>query len=175
MASSKKRIYIGSVAFCLLALFVDRIVLTDGGGGPSRAEASPTVGATASTLPKLLESQPIPSVAFPTVPKDVEASPPRDFFARPLEQASVGPSGIAPAVPHGERLLRGEFEGTVKLGGVMLTTDGGVAVVNGIRMVRGDSLLGCQLEKVFGRSAHFRCLDGEAVLFIAPRSSKTAN
>jgi len=172
MDSGKKRIYIALSAFCLLALFVDRIILTDGGSGPSRVEASPVAGVGASEVAQPLESQPIPNIAFPAIATDPAGNPPRDFFARPGNPTPVESPVTAPGE---ERLARIAFEETAKLGGVLLTADGGVAVVNGTRMVRGDLLLGCKLKNILGRSAHFQCSDGEAVLFIAPRDSKTAN
>ncbi len=170
VTSEKKRAYIALVGFCATALIVDQFVLSD--SGPASAVASPVTGLTTSAVATPVASQPIPHIAFPLVAKEASQEPPRDFFAPLNSEGMESEPGAAPRPVDDSRLA---FKAAAALGGVMMTRDGGVAVVNGKRMSPGDSLLGCKLEKVLGRSAHFRCSDGTAVLFIAPRSSEKSN
>lgn len=175
MTSAKKRIYIGLVGFGLAALLLDRAVLSDGIGGPSQAAAAGEAGRPAGESAEPPASRPVPRVAFPAVASMADERPPRDFFARPDAPTPLDGSGGSSKATDSDRVQRNEFEAAAKLEGVIVSADGGGAVVNGVRMVRGDSILGCTLELVLGRSAHFRCPDGEAVLFIAPRASKMSN
>ena len=150
---------------------MDRFALTDGIAGPASAEASELLAGSVGQHPSEAMSRPIPRVAFPAVGALEDGKLSRDFFSRADVAASSRSSESIEGSLRGDRLLRVSFEASATLGGVMVTEGAGVAVVNGARLVPGDSILVCTLQKVLGRSAHFQCSDGEAVLFIAPRGS----
>ncbi len=171
--TGKTRGYIAVGGVCAMAFLVDRIWLSN--GGPSRADASLVAGLPGGGVTAPLASQLIPNIAFPPVVNDANDVPPRDFFARAEQDGTDGQSGVASIAAKNGRLSHDSFREAATLGGAIVTGDGGIAVVNGKKMSPGDSLFGCTLEKILGRSAQFRCSDGVAVLFIAPRSPKTGN
>jgi hypothetical protein len=173
----KKQIYLAVTLVAVLALAVDRLVLTGASSTPQQAAAGPPQAddapATASSLPADKPMLSIPELPFPKglrPPYDPNGSI-RDLF-QPPDLVRVGadadePDKDDPGAPNAgtpDYMSATTFASEHRLEGVVVQQRLRIAVVDGVWMRIGKSLDGCTLTAIAGNSAEFSCGDGTVVL-----------
>ena len=179
--AKKKRIYLGVIGLCGIALLVDRLVVTQGVSAPAKALADvrgPILQPSGARAVKKTVS--IPELPFPRMLKPMDpAATFRDLFAPPDNSGRYGRAGNA----RGQRGTesRGDASATNRqafLAGYHLKAvldDPGlkIAIVDGLWVRVGQSVGGCRLTRVEGTTACFACPDGEAVLILESAQGRT--
>ena len=167
--TQKKRVYLGLMLSCAVALIVDRVVIRDSVTGPA-------VVAAASQVSALPES-PTPSLSIPELPfppgiEPLEAtSEIRDLFApppirRPNEMDAASDKEVpstAGRSPTGQA-SRDVFATAHVLNAVMVNERLRIAIVDGQWRRIGESVDGCTLTEIAGGEVRFECYDGIASL-----------
>lgn len=183
LRAKKKRIYLGVIGLCGIALLVDRLVITQGASAPAEAFAdmrgpSPKpsdAGADRKTVS-------IPELPFPRILNPMNpAEPIRDLFAPPDNSGGSDRSGNA----RGRRGVgtgsdassanRRAFLAGHHLKAVLDDPRLKIAIVDGLWVRIGQTVDGCRLTKVEGIRASFTCPDGEAVLILETSQSRTGD
>lgn len=170
--TKKKRIYLGVIGLCGIALLVDRLVITQGASAPAEAFADvhgPNLKPSDVGTGKKTVS--IPELPFPPTLKPMDpAETIRDLFAPPDNSGSSSRAGNA----RGRRgtgskgdsspTNRQAFLAGYHLKAVLDDPRLKIAIVDGLWVRVGQTVGGCRLTKVEGIRACFACSDGEAVL-----------
>lgn len=170
--AKKKRIYLGVIGLCGIALLVDRLVITQGASAPAEALADvrrPILKSSDAGTAKKTVS--IPELPFPRMLKPIDpAETIRDLFAPPDNSGGSGSAGNARGRPgtgsRGDALStsRHAFLAGYHLEAVLDDQRLKIAIVDGLWVRIGQTVGGCRLTKVEGVRACFACPDGEAVL-----------
>ena len=169
MLDQKKRVYLGLMLLCAIALIVDRVVLSDSVTGPA-------VVAAAGQAPALPAS-PTPPLSIPELPfpPGIEPLDPtseiRDLFAPPLTRRQNGMdaasdnevSSTAGQSPAGQS-NRDLFATTHVLNAIMVNERLRIAIIDGQWRRIGESVDGCTLTDITGGEVRFECYDGTASL-----------
>ena len=181
---SKNRIYAAILILGAVALAVDRFIMPEGVSTPAVAVAAdqpPRTGEVKSA-PKGPSPMQVPELPFP---RGLEAfdgqGAIRDLFAPPTySDADTAESATdKDGSKSGKDADRGRAQSANlvtqhDLDGVLIHERLRIAVVDGVWLRIGDSIDGCTLAAVAGRTAQFTCSDGEAVLEVADQLSRSA-
>lgn len=177
MTKKKKIIYGIVVGFGLLALLVDRMMVTRPQSVSARAATLPStpnsaiqVSPNGASPIELVAAAPFPQFSV----QDLPARSLRDAFT--ITPAAV--QAMGGANPAGGAGLNGpsndssnhsaaQFGARHKLSAVLEAGGFGVAVVDGQLIEMGDALDACELIAITGRQAVFECHDGAATLEVA--------
>ncbi|MEE9294759.1 MAG: hypothetical protein V3W34_07345 [Phycisphaerae bacterium] len=190
MSKRKKILYGGILLLGALALLLDRAVSSDSSAPASAMAQSPgrladLVAAAAFGPTVSVQAAPFPDAARATVgpafqPAKRQAGKPvphtRDLFAlsHVVTEAMFGAGGENNSLAaglRGRRVTTAEaFEQSHRLTAVMTSRDATFAIVDEQWLRVGDRLDNCELVKIAGTAATFRCPGGEAVLSVIETS-----
>ena len=168
MLNQKKRVYLGLMLFCALALIVDRVVLRDSATGPAVVAAGQIPALPASPTPSLS----IPELPFPQGIEPLDpTSEIRDLFTPPplrrqneMNAASDNDDSPTTAPNRTGQAPRDLFVTTHVLHAVMVNERLRIAIVDGQWRRIGESVDGCTLTDITGGEVRFECYDGTASL-----------
>jgi len=171
MIGQKKHLaYLAAVVLGGVALVVDRTVLSEGSSGPAKTFASDI---SKPIRGPIVEATPIPELHFPrTLPAIDVQSNIRDWFKPPAstpdqqQDHSTDREGPAEKKEPGGPLTCEEFIAAHRLDAVVDCGGWQVAIVDGKWMRAGESLDGCTLTRVSGRTVELKCVDGGAVMIL---------
>ena len=183
LRAKKKRIYLGVIGLCGIALLVDRLVITQGATAPAEALAhvrKPSLKPSDADADRKTVS--IPELPFPRMLKPMDpAEPMRDLFAPPDNRLGSDRTGNA----RGRRgtgtrgnassASRQAFLASHHLKAILDDPRLKIAIVDGLWVRIGQTVGGCRLTKVEGIRACFTCPDGEAVLILETAQSRTGD
>ena len=173
MSQRRRNIYLLLILSAVMALAVDRLVLTNSVTTPESIFATPV------TSPEFKPSTPFdttneikiaPILPFPSNLPVINAQQQIIDIFQPVplrgqvrqglgvdDQGKGKRSGLT-------RLDASSFESQRQLSGVMVAGSVKVAIVDGKWIRVGEKIWGCQLESVSGNQAHFKCHNGPATL-----------
>ena len=173
MLDLKKRVYLGLMLLCAVALIVDRVVLSDSVTGPAVVAAA----GRASALP----ASPAPPLSIPELPfpQGIEPLDPtseiRDLFAPPpsepqdqTDAASDNEDSSTPGQNPTGQVPRDLFVTKHVLHAVMVNERLKIAIVDGRWRRIGETIDGCTLTDISGGEVRFECYDGSASLRLHP-------
>jgi len=170
MAAPKKKLYLGIVGLCGLALIIDRLVPTSPITGPE------AILAAQSDLSTAVDTAPPVSIPRLPFPRTIEAwdrtQPIRDLFAPPRAADALSteaPGGDAQSEnahsgPSGDGISGSAFASTHTLNAVMVVGRLRVAVLGDDWVREGQAFDGCTLDRISGNQAVFSCYDGPVTL-----------
>lgn len=181
--AKKKRIYLGVIGLCGIALLVDRLVVSEGASAPAEALADvrgPNLQPSDADAGKKTVS--IPELPFPRMLKPMDpAEPIRDLFAPPDKSGDSGRVGNARgqsgtgSAGDASPTNRLAFLAGYHLKAVLDDPRLKIAIVDGLWVRIGQTVGGCRLTKVEGPRACFACSDGEAVLTLETAQSRSSD
>ena len=177
MLNQKKRVYLGLMVFCALALIVDRVVLHDSVTGPAAVAAGQLPALPASPTPPLA----IPELPFPPGIEPLDpASEIRDLFAPPpihRPEETDAASDKDPPASAGRSLTgqvsRDLFTTTHVLNALLVNERLRIAIIDGQWRRIGESIDGCTLSDITGSEVRFECYDGTASLRLPPNELRS--
>lgn len=170
MVVLKKKLCLGIVGLCGLALIVDRLVPASQITGPESILAAQN---DLSTAVDAAPAASIPQLPFPrTIPAWDPTQTIRDLFAPPMAgrtQSMATPGGDAGSENTRSGLSRGgmsrsAFASTHTLNAVMVVGRMRVAVLGEEWVREGQVFDGCTLNRIAGNQAVFSCYDGNVTL-----------
>lgn len=184
MNPQRKKAYLLLIVIAVVALVVDRLVLTDSITTPDVALASmvepstavrptqPMVVSQRNTIPVLPFPMHLPTIDPETRLVDIfQPVPQRGYLSTQAEKEQLRSTGRSGVV----QLKASAFKRQHRLTGVLIYGQVKVAIVDGKWIRINEKISGCHLESMSGNQAHFICHDGPVVLTVENPSQLKGN
>lgn len=170
MANRKKRTYLIVLVVSAIALFIDRMIVSDHGVAPAQA----IVSVPQTVSPPTAESLAIPELSFPKGVRPLSAKADiRDLFYPPqLSDNALARSGSEHSSAESDRSQprrrnAEQFAEHHTLDAVLINERLKIAIIDGHWLTLGQSIDGCTVSDVAGNTVYVQCGDGRATLKIS--------